>query len=205
MTTIVIVRHGTTEWMEEGRLHGRLDSRLSARGKREARLVGQHLARQGTLDALYTSPSGRAVETAAIIAEEIGIEPVIIEGLREMDFGWLEGRGVESSVDDRISLWHKLRWAILFPIGLLTGESWPRTKQRVAEALDQVLGRHPKGRVLLVAHGGTHSAILNTLLRDGEKRRMPWYPLAPCGITEIETGSDGRAALASLNQTGHLP
>ncbi len=203
MTRITIVRHGTTEWMHQGRLHGRLDSQLSAEGRREARLVGLRMNGE-TFDALYTSPLGRTIETAAIIAREMDIEPVVVEGFREMDFGWLEGRPVEPPVGTRLSVWHKLRWAVLFPVAFLTGESWPRVNRRVVVALDWVLEQNPEGRVLLVAHGGIHSAVLHSVLRGDSRRKIPWYPLAPCGITEIEVDSSGRGTLIGLNQTDHL-
>lgn len=203
MTSITIVRHGTTEWMEQGRVHGRLDSELSARGKLEARLVGDRLKGE-TFDALYTSPLGRAVETATIISREIGIEPVVLDGLREMDFGWLEGRGLEPPIGTRLPLWHRLRWAVLFPIAFLTGESWPRVNRRVVAGLNRVVEQNPGGRVVIVAHGGIHSAMLYAVLQGAARRLTPWYPLAPCGVTEVEVDSDGRGTLIGLNQTDHL-
>src|SRR4030043_435873 len=64
--SLVLVRHGETEWMERGRLHGRLDSPLSPTGRRHAEQAAQRLHRE-RFDALYTSPLGRAMETAAIL------------------------------------------------------------------------------------------------------------------------------------------
>jgi broad specificity phosphatase PhoE len=90
MTFLTFVRHGTTEWIEQGRLHGVSDAPLSLRGQQEARLAAQALADRH-FDAFYTSPLGRARETAAIIGQAIGLEPIPLDGLREMDFGWLEG------------------------------------------------------------------------------------------------------------------
>jgi broad specificity phosphatase PhoE len=90
VTFITLVRHGTTEWIELGRLHGTLDAPLSTRGRQEASLAATALAKQH-FDALYTSPLGRARETAAIIGQATGLEPVLMEGLREMNLGWMEG------------------------------------------------------------------------------------------------------------------
>ena len=125
MTSITFVRHATTEWMEQGRVHGRLDSRLSARGKREAHLAGLSL-RRGAFDAFYTSPALRAVETASIIGQEIGTEPVVLDGLRELDFGCLEGKALGLPPGARPSIRFYLRWAVAFPFLVLTGELWPR-------------------------------------------------------------------------------
>src|SRR5690242_16573437 len=91
MTLLTLVRHGTTEWMEAKRLHGITDSPLSETGKKEAALTGQFLSKQH-FDAFYTSPLGRAVETAAIISGYIGMAPEQLDGLKERDFGMMDGR-----------------------------------------------------------------------------------------------------------------
>ncbi len=78
------------EWIEQGLLHGILDAPLSVRGGQEANLAASALANQH-FDAFYTSPLGRARETAAIIGQSIGMDPVPLDGLREMNFGRMEG------------------------------------------------------------------------------------------------------------------
>src|SRR5689334_11006818 len=90
MTILTLVRHGTTEWIEAGRLHGISDSPLSARGRREAEAVAQALVGQH-FDAFYTSSLGRAQETAGIIGKAIGMQAVPLDSLREINFGWMEG------------------------------------------------------------------------------------------------------------------
>ena len=201
MTHIIIVRHGTTEWMEQGRVHGRLDSHLSERGRQEARQVAVQL-RQKRLDGFYTSPLGRARETAAEIAAEIGIQPAVLDGLREMDFGWLEGRRVPPSLTASVpaALMHQVLRGVVI---LLTGERWSHVERRAFSALRLVVEQHPSGCVLIVAHSGIHSAILSQVLgQPGWRVRL--YPFSPCGITEIEMDGAGRARLIALNQTQHL-
>jgi len=88
--SLVLVRHGETEWMERGRLHGRLDSPLSPTGRRHAELAAARL-RGEQFQALYSSPLGRAMETAAILGRAVGLTPQPVDGLAELDFGWLEG------------------------------------------------------------------------------------------------------------------
>lgn len=199
MTHIIMVRHGTTEWMEQGRVHGRLDSRLSERGRQEARQVAAQL-RHRRLNAFYTSPLGRTRETAAAIAAEIGLQPVVLDDLREMDFGWLEGRRMlltQGSGAPAALMHQVLRGLVIF----LTGERWSQVKRRAFSALRLVVEQHPNGCVLIVAHSGIHSAILSQILH-GPQWRL--YPFSPCGITEIEMDSDGRGRLIALNQTQHL-
>jgi broad specificity phosphatase PhoE len=93
---IYLVRHGETLANSEGRFQGRLESPLSARGLAQAQLVGQRLAALAAADpgtwAIETSPLGRARQTAAIVAEVLGLpEPAIEPRLIEADYGALEG------------------------------------------------------------------------------------------------------------------
>jgi broad specificity phosphatase PhoE len=203
MTSITIVRHATTEWMEQGRVHGRLDSPLSARGKREARLAGLSLGHTD-FDSFYTSPALRAVETARIIGQEIDRAPAILDGLREMDFGCVEGRALDLPPGARPSIWFYLRWALALPFLMVTAEPWPHFTRRIAQTLRTIVEMHSGERILVVAHGAVHSAMLRTIMPGARKLLTLRYRLVPCGITQIEVGPDGRGSVISLNETGHL-
>ncbi len=202
MTHIVLVRHGTTEWMEQGLVHGRLDSRLSERGRQEAQQVALRL-RDEPLQAFYTSPMGRTVETSMLIAHEIGQQPVVIDDLREMNFGWLEGRYMLHPGGAGNALISWLHQAVRGAIILLSGESWSKVKRRACEAVRQVVQQSPDARVLVVTHSGIHSAILSRLL-DEPHYQVRLYPFSPCAITEIEVDEDCNGRLIALNQTQHL-
>jgi probable phosphoglycerate mutase len=202
MTHITIVRHGTTEWMERGLTHGVRDSRLSALGREQAQLVAARL-KQDSFDAFYTSPAGRAVETARIIAAEIGMQPVILEGLREIDFGWMEGKPLRLFLWLQSPLWGKFGQALRFYIRQLSGERWSQVKERVLAALQYIVEQRPAGHVLVVTHNGTHNAILEVALNESHSRPKI-RPFAPCAITEIEVDSNGRGHLIALNQAEHL-
>ncbi len=92
---LVLVRHGETEWTERGLLHGRLDAPLSATGRRHAALTAARLRAEtqtDPLDVIYTSPLGRAMETATHFAGAVGLTPVPLEGVRERAYGWMEGK-----------------------------------------------------------------------------------------------------------------
>ncbi len=188
--------------MEQGRLHGISDSPLSERGRREAELAAAWLAGR-PFDAFYISPLGRARQTAAIISPKVGLEPIPLEGLRELNFGWLEGRYIfRSEANGRLrralrSVWVELMFN-------LTGESRPRFAQRVRAAIDWIVAQHPQGRVLVVTHMAVHSNLLAQLL-DGTPAAWGRYDSwAPCGITEVEVEPDGKARLIALNQRDHL-
>lgn len=202
MTHLTLVRHGTTEWMEQGRLHGISDSPLSERGRREAQLAAAWLAGR-PFDAFYTSPLGRARQTAEIISRAVGLQPLPLEGLRELHFGWLEGGHIfHPDVNGRL---RRLLRSVWVEVMLnLTGESRPRFARRIRKALDWIVAQHPQGRVLVVTHTAVHSNLLAQLL-DGTPAAWGRYNgWVPCGITEIEVEPDGKARLIALNQRDHL-
>jgi probable phosphoglycerate mutase len=79
--TIYLVRHGETRWNVEGRIQGQLDSDLTERGIEQARAIGRLLQRYVGREqafAMESSPSGRALSTALLVAEELGFDPARI-------------------------------------------------------------------------------------------------------------------------------
>ncbi len=202
MTLLTLVRHGTTEWIEQGRLHGITDAPLSARGRQEARLAAEALRGQH-FDALYTSPLGRARETAEIVGQAVGLEPIPFDGLREMDFGWLEGSRLFNFANDS-PLRRMFRSAWITLVVRLSGEPRPHFGQRVAEAACEIARRHPDQRVLAVIHMGVRGAMLARLV-DGDPSAWTHYDGWPaCAFTEIEVHPAGKARLIHLNISDHL-
>ena len=92
LTTIVMVRHGETEWNQTGRVQGQTESDLTKLGQKQAEGAGKRLAAMSkSYDALYSSDMRRTNQTAEAITRHIGIEAQMVPELREMDFGALEG------------------------------------------------------------------------------------------------------------------
>src|SRR5690606_34165227 len=88
-TRVLLVRHGQSEWNAIGRWQGQADPPLSDLGRLQAREASRAL---GTVDAVWASDLQRAVETAAIIAGELGVGPVVVDpDLRERDAGEFSG------------------------------------------------------------------------------------------------------------------
>ncbi len=199
----VVVRHGETEWIERGLLHGRLDSPLSATGRRHAQQTADRL-RGESFDALYTSPLGRAVETAEILGSALGLHPERLEELREVDFGVLEGR--PRRLLDSEGMAGRLVRPLARAAFVLTGEPWPHVARRVRTAVDLLVQRHPTGRLLLVTHWSVLSQLA-ALLLDGDPRGWRRYgPWQACGVTEFVRNRDAEAAWRAvrLNDTSHL-
>jgi broad specificity phosphatase PhoE len=91
MTRFLLVRHGVTDWIEQELLHGISDIPLSEYGKNQAKLIAETF-RGVKVDRLFSSSLSRAMQTAEEISKVTSLEIIPIEGLREMDFGWMEGK-----------------------------------------------------------------------------------------------------------------
>jgi broad specificity phosphatase PhoE len=86
VTTLLLVRHGETDWNAEGRLQGHTDTPLNELGRRQALTLADELAGDG-IEAVYSSDLARARETAEIVAERLRLAVVLDPDLREKDWG----------------------------------------------------------------------------------------------------------------------
>lgn len=156
MTRLVLIRHAEPEASVHGRVYGALDVALSKRGLHDAKKLASAV-RGLALDAVYASPLRRAVETAIPLARERGLELTLHEGLREVDFGELEGRTYEEIGEDHADLfraWATNPSAIRFP----GGEDYVGLKARVLTAVEEIRERTTSAAI--VAHGGVNRVVL---------------------------------------------
>jgi probable phosphoglycerate mutase len=137
VTTLLLVRHGETDWNAEGRLQGHTDRPLNAYGRRQAAELAERLAAE-EVDAVYASDLARARETAEIVGERLGLPVALDPDLREKDWGTWEGL----TPDERAGV-------------ELVGESTEAHRDRMLGALRRIASRHPGGRVVVVTHGGS--------------------------------------------------
>lgn len=173
MTTLLLVRHGESEWNAAGRWQGQADPPLTDRGRNQAAAAAAAI---GTVDAIVTSDLARAAETGAIIARILGIEPVVVEPrLRERDAGPLSGLTREQ-IHERFP--HLLPDD---PAGHEPGPdgqpAWPQGWEPDDDLWDRVeialvaIGRLvPDGHVVVVTHGGVMYAIERKLGAHGRDR-----------------------------------
>ena len=149
MTRAVLVRHAEPDESVRGCVYGSLDVPLSARGRERAEELAAALREEHPV-ALYTSPLARARETAAPLAAALGLEPVDLDGLRELDFGELEGLSVDEA---RIRFPGAADWiaapsSAAFP----GGESFVALRARALHAFAEIAERHPTGTVVVFSH-----------------------------------------------------
>lgn len=179
MTTLIVIRHGETDWNRQHRFQGQIDVPLNAMGQEQARRLAQRLADE-PLDALLASDLLRARSTAqawadARAARGLG-QPLQIAPLwREQGFGVLEGLDVPTIQRQHPELW--ARWirheADFAPPG---GESNAQFYDRIGQALEALLQAHRGGRVAVVTHGG----VLDMLWR--RVHGLPTHGARDCPI-----------------------
>lgn len=196
-TRLLLARHGQTEWHAENRYAGRTDVALTAVGRRQAEELGDWARRRG-VDAVACSPLGRARQTARPAAAALGLTPQVVDGLREVDFGWAEGRTIgELAAEDAaaVAAFREDAEAGAFP-----GSEPPSVAgARARDALRALAAAHPGGSVLVVAHNTVLRAALCLLLGLPVGRYRRLFPrLENAAITEIAV-SGAETALHTLN------
>ncbi|MFF7068341.1 histidine phosphatase family protein [Streptomyces pseudovenezuelae] len=197
-TTLLLARHGQTIWHAENRYAGVSDIGLTDEGRAQAEALGRWAAVHRP-DAVWTSPLSRAIATADPACRALGVTPHREPGLRECDFGVVEGRTLAefaAEVPDAAEAFRADPVAFPFP----GAEDPAAAAARGTAALRRVAAAHPGERVLVVAHNTLLRLALCALLSIplGEYRRV--FPrLRNAAITELRLDEHGSAALLSLN------
>jgi probable phosphoglycerate mutase len=198
VTEIVLVRHGETVWHAENRYTGRSDVPLSDRGRDQAAALARWAATAG-LDAVLTSPLGRARDTAELAAQAAGHVARVDPRLVEVDFGAGDGL-TRDEMADRFPA--ELEAFLAHPAGhpLPGGEPGPQAVARAMPVLAEVSEAHPEGRVLVVAHQTVLRLLLCELVGvalDDYRRVFP--RLEGAARTVVRPAPHGPAALLALN------
>jgi alpha-ribazole phosphatase len=157
-TRLLLVRHAEPDESMRGRCYGRLDVELSPAGMRHAAAIGEALRAQDVA-AVYSSPLRRAVDTARPLAAQHGLDPIAREGLRELDFGELEGLRYDEIVLKHADLyrsWMEDPSSVSFPGGEALADLRARALAEVAE----IRARHDAQTAAVVAHGGVVRVVL---------------------------------------------
>ena len=200
MGTLLIARHGETEWNAVGRIQGHTDIGLSSIGAAQARSLGERLSGL-SIDAAYSSDLKRTSETAKLALRERGTVLIETPLLREYHKGEFEGMTlseIKSQFPDEYPkyLEKNLDYA---PKG---GESTRAVSARMAQIIGEIKSKHLDQTVLIVSHGGVLRAAMVSLL--GMPLEGNWsFVFGNCGLTIIDTFADN-AVLRQFNDTSHL-
>jgi probable phosphoglycerate mutase len=209
-TTTVLLRHGQTPLSVDRRFSGvGSDPALTDVGHAQAAAAAARISllhEAAPFAAVVTSPLQRARQTADAVAKATGLEPSVVEALRETDFGDWEGHTlaeVKQHWPDELDAW--LADTTVCPPG---GESVAQTGVRVRRALAEIAADHPEQTVLVV----THVTPIKILLGEALGLRGPGLEqvalfrlhLDLASLSSIDWHADGVAVVRSMNDTGHL-
>ena len=176
---LFVIRHGQTSYNIGNRVCGSTDAPLNAEGIRQAELAAQRLL--GThIDAIYSSPLRRALNTAQIIAPSVNIDKasIIVDSrLAEQDYGLYEG------VDAATPGFQKLR--VQFACSMPQGESAIRAAARAYSFLDEICGKASGKSILLATHGSICRAINSYFYNMTNDEYFKFIP-NNCEILEYE-------------------
>ena len=154
-TTILLARHGETDWNAVGRWQGHTDRSLTELGRRQAAELAERLA-DVELDAVYSSDLLRAIETAEPVAKRLGLPLQTLPELREVDVGTWAGLTrdeVAEHFPDGFRRWSE------WQTGWEDGETYDEMGERVVGAILRLAAEHEGGRILVVSHGGAIRAL----------------------------------------------
>jgi broad specificity phosphatase PhoE len=188
VTTIFLARHGESDWNAANRFQGHSDRPLTDLGRRQAEALADAVT-GANVEAIYSSPLMRALETARIVAARTGLEVMEDDDLREVDTGGWSGLSREE-VQQRFPEGFE-RW-ISGGAGWEDGESYEDMAERSLRAVGRIAEAHPRGRVLVVSHGGPIRAIqaaANGMDIHEYRRLRPVEPNARLSAVAVENGT----------------
>ena len=201
---LLLIRHGQSEGNVAGRIQGQAEYPLSALGREQARRLAQRLAAEHDgIAAVYTSSLGRAVETAEILAQAVGVPVIPDDRLQEYDAGELAGltiEGVRGQFPQVYAAWMAdvEEW-----IPMPGSEGNENFFRRVHEVFAEIVARHDGDEnAVVVSHGGTLGAYLAEIMGLPPGRRHRFH-FANASLTIVDL-SRRRPRLIQHNDTCHL-
>jgi broad specificity phosphatase PhoE len=200
MATIFLLRHGETAWNIEKVFRGQAEVPLTENGRRQAQCVAIYLEEKG-IETIYSSPLSRALETARIVGETIGLLPEIDKRITGLNFGKWQGRPYSEIEGEypRDFLNYKTAPHRFRSPG---GETLDQAQKRCMELLEEVGQKHPDGTALIV----THRVICKLMvLGIFGLDSLHFWQLKPdtCSLSELQINPKG-FVLERFNDTHFL-
>ena len=200
MLKVILVRHGETDWNTKQIFRGRKDIPLNEVGLAQAKAVGVSLS-DIQIDAIYSSPLARALETAKVLAESRSLEVELEEGFIDIDFGKWQGithEKVKEEYESLYEMWLKNPQMVTFP----GGETLRDVSTRSMGASEKVLKKHSGKTLAVVSHRVVNKVLLCSIL--GLELSYFWHiKQDTCAINRFEY-KDKKFYLTLLNDTCHL-
>ena len=195
MNRLYWVRHGEN-WANITKefSHRKVDYPLTPKGVLQAQQTAEYFQDKG-IHEIYSSPLKRAVETAEIIAAPLDLEVTIMENLREINVGSLEGRPPSARIwafhNRVLQDWLTGRPETTFP----GGENYCMLWDRLRSGIEQIAAGRTGQNIIVVSHGGILFVALKDLCQNIDLAWLLGRESHNCSITEMVIGlCDGRLA-----------
>lgn len=200
-TKVFLVRHGETAWNKLGKFQGCTDIELSESGIVQA----EHLLKKfnGNFDFIYTSPLKRAIKTAQIISSSKQLDPIIVNDLREINFGEWEGLTITEIMNkfpNEFKTWRSDKSEAPLCGGDL---SIKKASTRAANAIMEIVNKHKGDKIVIVAHGGIIKAGLIGIM-GWDMTMYGKILLDNTAVCEINFDNDLNPVIVKINDTSHL-
>ncbi|MEC0228356.1 histidine phosphatase family protein [Paenibacillus alba] len=202
MTRLYLIRHGETQWNEERRMQGHLDSPLTAKGQQQATWLSNAL-QDVHFDRLCASSSGRALQTATIVKGTRDMDIHTSDDWREMNLGSWEGR-ISSEIeeldpDNFHAFWHAPQM-----YKTSKGESFEDLQRRVIPAIERLVEEHAGQTIALVSHSVTLKIIMAYLEQKSlaELWNPPYFHPTCLSVVEFK---DSKPHIQLHADTSHFP
>jgi probable phosphoglycerate mutase len=181
MVQIVLIRPGSTDYHEQGRILGTLDIPLNEQGTREVQRVIQEIQHL-EISTIYCGPCQAAWQTAAAISEVLGAKLKRLDTLRNIDHGLWQGMLIEDVKRKQPKVyrqWQEQPEIICPPEGEMLNEA----RERVEAALAKILKKHKLGAIALVVPEPMAS-VVQACLSQCELGDL-WGGGSACGRWEV--------------------
>lgn len=204
-TTILLVRHGESAAFEEDEPFALVDGHgdpplRDPDGLEQARRIGERLAGED-IAAIYVTPLQRTAQTAAPLAERLGLEPRVEPELREVNLGEWESGGLRKHTREGhplvLQVLAEQRWDVI-----PGAEPTERFDARVREGIERIAAAHPDQTVAAFVHGGVIGRVLASAV--GADRGLAFAGADNGSISELVVTADGHWVVRRYNDTAHL-
>jgi len=185
---VTLIRHGETQWNRLGKQQGIQNSKLTETGINQAKATALALSELGGFDAMFSSPLGRATQTAAILAEALNITFQIEDNLKERNLGIMQGLTINEFKHAHPEAYEGFNSRdpdFVIP----EGESSRQRYERGNSCIGTIAARHPGQKILVVTHGGIIDGVIRRIM--GMPLQVPrMYSLFNCSINVISIFKD---------------
>jgi broad specificity phosphatase PhoE len=196
---VILIRPGETDWNRLGRWQGWVASPLNEHGKQQASALAKYIRNIG-LSALYSSDLKRAVQTAELLGERLGYEPILDARWRERDIGKWQGMTI-----NEIRTWYPGEYeqlqADIEGYRVPEGESRADVKKRVQEAFDDVLAEGKGSTIGILTHTTATHMLLEALIPGYD---VYGVVLGNTSVTTIARADSGKWEIVTADDLSHL-